>query len=102
MVDIKTEPLINYLVPNLYEKIIVVFGNRTCTACKKVTSIFIPLFELAYDDILFYFLDADKFSKTADEFKIEFYPTLVLFENGVETKRIISTSITEITNHLLK
>jgi hypothetical protein len=42
------------------------------------------------------FLNGDEFVGTADYYNIEYYPTLVYFENGEEKKRIQSTNIKEI------
>ena len=94
MIIIKSSPLKNYT--KQFDKTVVVFGSPTCPACKKVTGIVVPLLEQVHTDVEFMFLDGDKFEGTADYYNIEYYPTMVLFVNGVEKKRIQSTNIKEI------
>lgn len=100
MVTIKSTPLKNYV--RQFDKAVVVFGSYTCSACKKLTEILIPLLELAHTDTEFMFLDGDGFVGTADYYKIEYYPTLVCFEHGEEVSRIQSTNIKEIESALFK
>ena len=94
MITIKSSPLKNYV--RQVDKAVVIFGASTCLACKKVTEIVVPLLEQVHTDVEFMFMDGDKFEGTADYYNIEYYPTLVYFENGVEKKRIQSTNIKEI------
>ena len=94
MITVKSSPLKNYT--RQFDKSVVVFGSLTCSACKKATEIIVPLLEQVHTDVEFMFLDGDKFEGTADYYNIEYYPTMVLFENGVEKKRIQSTNIKEI------
>lgn len=94
MITIKSSPLKNYV--RQVDKAVVIFGSTTCSACKKVTGIVVPLLEQVHTDVEFMFMDGDKFEGTADYYNIEYYPTLVYFENGVEKKRIQSTNIKEI------
>lgn len=100
MITIKSTPISPYIIP--FNKTVVIFGILSCGACKKVTSVFVPLFEKAYTDIEFMFLDCNRFEEEADLYNIEQYPTLVYFENGNEVKRICSNSIKEIDNYLFK
>jgi thiol-disulfide isomerase/thioredoxin len=93
MITVKSFPLKNYT--RQFDKAVVVFGSPTCSACKKVTEIVVPLLEQVHTDVEFMFLDGDKFEGTADYYNIEYYPT-VYFENGEEKKRIQSTNIKEI------
>lgn len=94
MITIKSSPLKNYV--RQVDKAVVIFGSITCSACKKVTEIVVPLLEQVHTDVEFMFMDGDRFEGTADYYNIEYYPTMVLFENGVEKKRIQSTNIKEI------
>ena len=94
MITIKSFPLQNYT--RQVDKAVVVFGSYTCSACRTVTEIVIPLLEQVHTDVEFMFLDGDRFEGTADYYNIEYYPTLVYFENGEEKKRIQSTNIKEI------
>jgi thiol-disulfide isomerase/thioredoxin len=100
MITIKSFPLQNYT--RQVDKAVVIFGSPTCTACKRVTEVVIPLLEQVHTDIEFMFLDGDKFEGTADYYDVEYYPTLVYFVKGVEKERIQSTNIKEIESKLFK
>jgi len=100
MITIKSFPLQNYT--RQVEKAVVVFGSLTCSACKKVTEIVVPLLEQVHTDIEFMFLDGDRFESTADYYDIEYYPTLVYFVGGKEKERVQSTNIKEIEKVLFK
>jgi thiol-disulfide isomerase/thioredoxin len=100
MITIKSTPLKNYT--QQVDKAVVIFGSPTCSACKKVINVVVPLLEQVYTDIEFMFLDADKFVGCGDYYNIEYYPTLVYFEKGVEKGRIQSTYIKEIEKILNK
>ena len=100
MITIKSFPLQNYT--RQVDKAVVVFGSPTCTACKRVTEVVIPLLEQVHTDIEFMFLDGDKFEGTADYYDVEYYPTLVYFVKGIEKERIQSTNIKEIESKLFK
>jgi thiol-disulfide isomerase/thioredoxin len=100
MITIKSFPLQNYT--RQVDKAVVIFGSPTCSACRTVTEVVIPLLEQVHTDVEFMFLDGNKFEGTADYYNIEYYPTLVYFENGVEKKRIQSTNIKEIESVLFK
>jgi thiol-disulfide isomerase/thioredoxin len=75
MITVKSSPLKNYV--RQFDKSVVIFGSPTCSACKKVTEIVIPLLEQVHTDVEFMFMDGDKFEGTADYYNIEYYPTLV-------------------------
>jgi thioredoxin 1 len=100
MITIKSFPLQNYT--RQVEKAVVIFGSPTCSACKRVTGIVVPLLEQVYTDVEFMFLDGDKFESTADYYDIEYYPTLVYFVGGKEKERVQSTNIKEIEKTLFK
>jgi len=100
MITIKSFPLQNYT--RQVDKAVVVFGSPTCTACKRVTEVVIPLLEQVHTDVEFMFLDGDKFEGTADYYDVEYYPTLVYFVKGIEKERIQSINIKEIESALFK
>jgi thiol-disulfide isomerase/thioredoxin len=100
MITIKSFPLQNYT--RQVDKAVVIFGSPTCSACRTVIEVVIPLLEQVHTDVEFMFLDGNKFEGTADYYNIEYYPTLVYFENGVEKKRIQSNNIKEIESALFK
>jgi thiol-disulfide isomerase/thioredoxin len=86
MIHIKSFPLQNYT--RQVDKAVVIFGSYTCSACRTVTEVVVPLLEQVHTDVEFMFLDGNKFEGTADYYNIEYYPTLVYFENGVEKKGV--------------
>ena len=100
MITIKSFPLQNYT--RQVDKAVVIFGSPTCTACKRITEVVIPLLEQVHTDVEFMFLDGDKFEGTADYYDVEYYPTLVYFVKGIEKERIQSTNIKEIESTLFK
>ena len=100
MITIKSFPLQNYT--RQVDKAVVIFGSPTCTACKRVTEVVIPLLEQVHKDVEFMFLDGEKFEGTADYYDVEYYPTLVYFVKGIEKERIQSTNIKEIESKLFK
>jgi thioredoxin-like negative regulator of GroEL len=100
MITIKSIPLKNYT--KQFDKSVVIFGSHTCSACKTVTEIVVPLMEMAHTDTEFMFLDCEEFVGTADYYNIEYYPTLAYFEYGEEVRRIQSTNIKEIESKLFK
>ena len=100
MIHVKSFPLQNYT--KQVDKAVVIFGSYTCSACRTVTEVVVPLLEQVHTDVEFMFLDGDKFEGTADYYDIQHYPTLIYFENGVEKKRIQSNNIKEIEKALFK
>jgi len=94
MIAIKSLPISNYI--KQLDTAVIIFGSPTCKACRALTTIIVPLLEKVYTEVTFLFLDGDRFSGTADYYKVEYYPTLVYFEQGIEKKRIQSSSIKEI------
>ncbi|RDU35230.1 thiol reductase thioredoxin [Neobacillus piezotolerans] len=69
------------------EDLTVYFYSPTCPHCKKVTPILMPLAKKLGVDILQ--LNVLEYDSAWDEFAIEGTPTLVRFENGKETARIV-------------
>jgi thiol-disulfide isomerase/thioredoxin len=100
MIHVKSFPLQNYT--RQVEKAVVIFGSYTCSACRTVTEVVVPLLEQVHTDVEFMFLDGNKFEGTADYYNIQHYPTLVYFEGGEEKKRIQSNNIKEIEKILFK
>jgi thiol-disulfide isomerase/thioredoxin len=100
MIHVKSFPLQNYT--KQVDKAVVIFGSYTCSACRTVTEVVVPLLEQVHTDVEFMFLDGNKFEGTADYYNIQHYPTLIYFEGGVEKKRIQSNNIKEIESALFK
>ncbi|WP_053365381.1 thioredoxin family protein [Bacillus sp. FJAT-27245] len=65
----------------------VYFYSPTCPHCQKVTPILMPLAKEMDVDILQ--LNVLEYDSAWDVYKIDGTPTLIHFENGVETARIV-------------
>lgn len=96
MITLKSNNLQSYLEA-LPSKILLIFASPTCPACKVV----VPQVEKQVGgqmEILY--IDGDKWVKIADEYSIEWYPTLILLNEGKEIKRINKVT-TKIINKIL-
>lgn len=97
MITLKSNNLLNYLEA-LPSKVLLIFASPTCPACKVV----VPQVEKQVgDQIEILYIDGDKWEEIADEYDIEFYPTLILLNKGKEIKRINRVT-TKIINKILK
>ena len=97
MITLKSNNLLNYLEA-LPSKVLLIFASPTCPACKVV----VPQVEKQVgDQISILYIDGDKWEEIADEYDIEFYPTLILLNEGKEIKRINRVT-TKIINKILK
>ena len=67
------------------EKVLVDFYANWCGPCKMIA----PELEKAESNIKVVKVDVDEFEDLAREYGVMSIPTLVLFENGKETKRTI-------------
>ena len=97
MITLKSNNLQSYLeaLPN---KILLIFASPTCPACKVV----VPQVEKQVGgQIEILYIDGDKWENIADEYDIEWYPTLILLNEGKEIKRINRVT-TKIINKILK
>lgn len=97
MITLKSNNLLNYLEA-LPSKVLLIFASPTCPACKVV----VPQVEKQVgDQIEILYINGDKWEEIADEYDIEFYPTLILLNKGKEIKRINRVT-TKIINKILK
>lgn len=97
MITLKSNNLPYYLSV-LPKKLLLVFASQTCPACKVI----VPQVEKQVgDQIEILYIDGDKWEEIADEYDIEFYPTLILLNEGKEIKRINRVT-TKIINKILK
>jgi len=97
MITLKSNNLLNYLEA-LPSKVLLIFASPTCPACQVV----VPQVEKQVgDQISILYIDGDKWEEIADEYDIEFYPTLILLNEGKEIKRINRVT-TKIINKILK
>ena len=69
-------------------KVAVDFWAEWCNPCKMVAPILEALAEDFPEQITIYKVNADDNSGLTAEFKINSIPTIIIFEDGKETKRI--------------
>ncbi|WP_181294294.1 thioredoxin family protein [Heyndrickxia sporothermodurans] len=70
------------------EELTVYFYQTSCSHCKKVTPIVIPMAQKLKIDLKL--INLENYSETGwDEFNIDATPTIVHFKNGREDKRIV-------------
>tara|TARA_Y100000310_G_scaffold316570_1_gene368453 strand:- start:146 stop:448 length:303 start_codon:yes stop_codon:yes gene_type:complete len=75
-------------------KVLVDVFTSWCAPCKQLTPI-IEEVSNELKDIIFYKLDADKSPNIAQEYEIRGIPTLILFQDGKEIKRIVGVKSKE-------
>ena len=84
MITLKSNNLQSYLEA-LPSKILLIFASPTCPACKIV----VPQVEKqGGDQMEILYIDGVKWEDIADEYNIEWYPTLILLKEGKEIKSI--------------
>ncbi|WP_409253242.1 thioredoxin family protein [Bacillus sp. SCS-153A] len=71
------------------EDVTVYFYSPTCSHCKVTTPIVAPMAEEMGIDLVQY--NVLEFEQAWDQFNIEGTPTIIHFENGEETARIVSS-----------
>jgi len=97
MITLKSSNL-DYYISVLPKELLLIFGSPTCPACKVV----IPQVEKQVGDQMeILYIDGVKWEDIADEYNIEWYPTLILLNEGKEIKRI-SKVTTKLINKILK
>ncbi len=80
------------------DKILVDFYANWCGPCKMLA----PILEKVDSNLKVVKVDVDAFEKLAKEYGIMSIPTLILFENGKETKRNIGFISKEQIENFLK
>ncbi len=89
---------LDYYLNVLPPKVLLIFASSTCPACKVV----VPQVEKQVgDQIEILYIDGGKWEDIADEYNIEWYPTLILLNEGKEIKRI-SKVTPKLINKILK
>lgn len=75
-------------------KVLVKYGADWCAPCKQLDPILEETSE-EVEDTKFYKLDVDKNGDIAQQYEIRGIPTLILFNNGNEVKRITGVTSKE-------
>lgn len=84
MIALKSNNL-DYYLSVLPSEVLLIFASPTCPLCKEI----IPQIEKKLGDkISILYIDGNKWEKIADEYDIDYYPTLILLEDGKEINRI--------------
>lgn len=84
MITLKSDNL-DYYLEALPNKLLLIFASPTCPACKVV----VPQIEKQVGDkIEILYIDGDKWGKIADQYNIEFYPTVILLKDKIEVRRL--------------
>lgn len=84
MIILKSNNLAYYLSV-LPRELLIIVGSPTCPLCTKMVP---QIEEKLGDRIEILYIDGDKWEDIADQYDIEYYPTLILLEDGKEVKRI--------------
>lgn len=97
MIILKSNNLEGY-IKKLPSELVLIFGSPTCPVCKEI----VPLIEEKLgDQVTLLYIDGDKWEEPADQYDIEFYPTILYLIDGVTNKRIDRVNSKNI-NKLLK
>lgn len=84
MITLKSNNL-DYYLSVLPSRVLLMIASPTCPLCKKVVP---EIDKQLGDDIEVLYIDGEKWPKIADKYDIKWYPTLILLEDGTETRRI--------------
>jgi len=103
MKELTTDTLNEIIENNQY--VVVQYGASWCGACRIIKPQFSKLSQL-YDNVEFYYIDAENLPKARGLAKVENLPTFASFQNGELVKQVIGTRIEaikgmvdEITSH---
>lgn len=77
------------------ENVVVQYGAAWCGACRVVKPKFSTLSD-EYDNVEFYYVDAEKFPKAREFAKIENLPTFATFKSGELVKQVLGSNIEKI------
>lgn len=84
MITLKSDNLA-YYISVLPKEVLLIFASPTCPLCREM----VPQIEKQLgDQIEILYIDGDKWENIADQYDIDYYPTLILLENGKEINRI--------------
>jgi thioredoxin-like negative regulator of GroEL len=84
MITLKSNNL-DYYISVLPKEVLLIFASPTCPLCREM----VPQIEKQLgDQIEILYIDGDKWEDIADQYDIEYYPTLILLEDGKEINRI--------------
>ena len=97
MITLKSNNL-GYYISVLPTKVLLLFASPTCLACKEMVP---QIIKQLGDQIEILYIDGNKWENIADQYDIDYFPTLILLNKGKEIKRI-SKVTTKIINKILK
>jgi thioredoxin-like negative regulator of GroEL len=84
MITLKSSNL-EYYLSVLPSEVLLIFASPTCPLCREM----VPQIEKQLgDQIEILYIDGDKWENIADQYNIDYYPTLILLEEGKEINRI--------------
>ena len=84
MITLKSSNL-DYYISVLPKEVLLIFASPTCPLCREM----VPQIEKQLgDQIEILYIDGDKWENIADQYDIDYYPTLILLEEGKEINRI--------------
>ena len=96
MIILKSSNL-EYYLSVLPSEVLLIFASPTCPLCREI----IPQIEKKLgDQIEILYIDGNKWEKIADQYDIDYYPTLILLRNGKEINRIDKVKENNITKIL--
>lgn len=70
------------------DKLLVEFYSATCGPCKMLAFILKDVAKGLPDDFTIAQIDFDKFPEKVEQYKVEGYPTMILFKDGEEVDRL--------------
>lgn len=84
MITLKSNNL-DYYLSVLPSEVLLIFASPTCPLCREI----VPQVEKKLgDQIEMLYIDGDKWEGIADQYDIDYYPTLILLRDGKEINRI--------------
>lgn len=96
MINLKSNLLDKYL--EVCKKAFVIFGTDTCPYCNEFKKE-IATVDKEENDYVFLFVNGDKFEDLADQYNIEYYPTVIYFKNGKQIKTINKPTIKKLSKY---
>lgn len=84
MITLKSNNL-SYYISVLPSEVLLLFASPTCPLCKEIVP---QIIKQLGDQIEVLYIDGNKWENIADQYDIDYYPTLILLKDGNEINRI--------------